>query len=138
MFISKCRPLQHTSNSSLMKIFSSLFVFALSLSLPLPFCPLRNGRREREENDDKSDWLLFARVPLHERETRARDRCLFYTVGSLFLPLYVCMCAFLASVQKASATNAQLGDILTTGVLYMTCVNCLCRVFSSLSLSLSR
>jgi hypothetical protein len=99
-----------------MKIFSSLFVFALSLARSLPFCPLRNGRREEKNDGDKSDWLLFARVPLHERETRARDRCLFYTVRSLFsVCLYVHAAykraAVLASVQKASAADSQLGDI---------------------------
>jgi hypothetical protein len=81
MSISKCHPSQHTSNSNLMKIFFrfSLFVFA---SLSLSFSS--NGKKERK----KSDWTLFDSVP-HERETRARDRCLFYTVRSLS---YVCLC----------------------------------------------
>ncbi len=81
MSISKCHPSQHTSNSNLMKIFFrfSLFVFALSLSFA------SNGKKRER----KKAIGYCSLASLCERETRARDRCLFYTVRSLS---YVCLC----------------------------------------------
>jgi hypothetical protein len=82
MSISKCHPSQHTSNSNLMKIFFrfSFFVFALSLT--------SNGKKRRE-SERKKPIGYCSIASLCERETRARDRCLFYTVRSLS---YVCLC----------------------------------------------
>lgn len=90
MSISKCHPSQHTSNSNLMKIFFRFRSFFLSFfpSLSLCFACSLSHLTKRKREKRKKPIGYYSICYLCERETRARDRCLFYTVGSLS---YVCL-----------------------------------------------